>query len=274
MWMYGGWAMKYPANRSYVFFAVFLSFHILLGISSAQADDNIFDEDNRIAMTSPKYPWSTVGKVYAGGYGCTGTLVGRDLVLTAAHCILDDKTGKLMSGPIEFFPNQIDGQAKMSSQVIVAVYGGAYPEYAYADWAILKIKDPLGDYYGYMGVQSKVDYLPFMVHSVGYSFDFRSGQTAGVHVGCHIRGTENYLFNHDCDQTSGASGGPMFIVRDDKPFIVAIMVSEHRYSADALNEKKQLPYSDATTNHGVSAGHFQPIVSEMRKEPEEPKPIS
>jgi protease YdgD len=71
--------------------------------------------DKRIPMLSQKYPWSTIGRVEGirsntnRGYHCTGTLVGANLVLTNAHCVIDSDSGKL-SQRIQFMPNVIDGE--------------------------------------------------------------------------------------------------------------------------------------------------------------------
>ncbi len=252
---------------------VLTAFTCLLFIpSSARSEPaNIFGADDRIPVISSEYPWSAIGKVMTDNGGCTGTLVGKDLVLTAAHCILDDEKNEPIKG-IYFYPNLIDGKAKMNSYAIEVTYGASYPDFSYADWAIIKLKDPLGDYYGYMGVQAGINSIPYKVHSVGYSGNFRNGLTAGLHVGCSIWNIEANLYNHDCDQSSGGSGGPIFIVREKQHYIVGIMVSEQRYTEDDLDKERQLPYSEDKTNHAVRAVHFQPSVSSLRKPSEEKKP--
>ena len=43
------------------------------------------------------YPWSSVGKLYnSTGGACTGSLVGPNKVLTAAHCIFNTRTWRLL----------------------------------------------------------------------------------------------------------------------------------------------------------------------------------
>ncbi len=70
--------------------------------------------DNRILMTSNKYPWSTIGRVEGTiadtkRYHCTGTLIYDNLVLTNSHCVIDPETG-VLSKEIKFLPNFINGR--------------------------------------------------------------------------------------------------------------------------------------------------------------------
>ncbi len=53
---------------------------------------NIFGKDARIPMTASDYPWSTIGRLEAPIDAktvkfCTGTLIGKKLVITNAHCV-------------------------------------------------------------------------------------------------------------------------------------------------------------------------------------------
>lgn len=191
---------------------------------------NVFGSDNRVALTATGYPWRAIGKVF--GMGCTGTLVAANLVLTAAHCIIDPATKKPITTPISFRPNYINGNSADISGVDHAWWGTNDPvKFRGHDWAILRLTNRLGDKYGWLGVRpTTADNFPPQLSFAVYSSDFRSGNTAGVHHNCDTRkrfNNENLIF-HDCDMTRGASGGPALRMFDDKLTIVGVNVAEFR----------------------------------------------
>jgi protease YdgD len=43
-----------------------------------------------------RFPWSSIGKVSSAGEHCTGTVIGADRFLTAAHCLYLTRTGHFL----------------------------------------------------------------------------------------------------------------------------------------------------------------------------------
>ena len=136
--------------------------------------------DDRILMTSRKYPWSTIGRVQgttanAKNYHCTGTLIYDNLVLTNSHCVIDSKTG-VFSKKIRFLPNFINGKVrslKDIASVEKVVYGTNFKsrkkDYA-KDWAILVLDKPLGRKYGYQGWKYHLMFL-FVIKMLSFLWD-------------------------------------------------------------------------------------------------------
>jgi V8-like Glu-specific endopeptidase len=209
--------------------------------------------DNRIPMTSRKYPWSAIGRVQGTtsdeqGYYCTGTLIAENIVLTNAHCVIDSETGEF-SKKIEFMPNTIDGQYQDSAQVEQVIYGTDFKQargIPHTDWAIMKINQPLGRKYGYLGWKSiQTQTLvknPDAFFFVGYSSDFPTqnyqryfsagkGWTASYETGCSIVGEQRGLLLHDCATAKGSSGGAIIGVIRGEPYIVALN------NAEAINPR-------------------------------------
>ncbi|NJM22205.1 MAG: trypsin-like serine protease [Richelia sp. RM2_1_2] len=204
--------------------------------------------DNRIPMLSRKYPWSAIGRVKgtvndgSNNY-CTGTLIADNLVLTNAHCVIDPETGEF-SSRVEFMPNVIDKIYQDIARVEEVTYGTDFqndPNRMANDWAIMKINQPLGRKYGYLGWKS----LPSNVLTrnkkafffVGYSGDFPTekyqkyftagpGWTASYEAGCSITGEETGSLLHDCATAGGSSGGGIIGVINNEPYIVALNNAE------------------------------------------------
>ncbi|MBR8840973.1 MAG: trypsin-like serine protease [Stigonema ocellatum SAG 48.90 = DSM 106950] len=204
--------------------------------------------DNRIPMLSRKYPWSTIGRIQgttadARGYYCTGTLIYDNLVLTNAHCVIDPETGK-RSTKIQFMPNVIDKNYEDIADVETVIYGTDFKQRSHInpnDWAIMKINQPLGRKYGYLGLKSiptaTLVSNPKAFFFVGYSSDFPDdkyqkylsagpGWTASYEAGCSIVKEEAGLLFHNCATARGSSGGGIIGVINGDPYIVALNNAE------------------------------------------------
>lgn len=246
-----------------------------LSKNPAEGSRNIFGRDDRVPMVSSSYPWSAIGRVEGEIDSnrmstCTGTLIAQDLVVTNAHCVFKDgKAHRSMS----FAPNLINNQSRDRAVVVSAVVGTNRPENEPTkDWAILKLDQALGRKYGWMEWASAD--VPTLVELreqfalAGYSNDFpkeQGGSTAGVHLGCSIRGFEPQfgLAMHDCDMTSGASGGAIFTISQKGiGKIVALNVAERK------NPEGKYPaeFSRETANYAVLTREWAGAAQELRAE--------
>ncbi|MBW4653755.1 MAG: trypsin-like serine protease [Kaiparowitsia implicata GSE-PSE-MK54-09C] len=218
-----------------------------LNISANPAEGSraVFDEDNRVPVTSTSYPWSAVGQISGttpdgNGYICTGSLVAENIVLTNAHCIMDAETGQMATN-IKFKPNLINGRVASENDianvqpVLVGTdfSNGRNPDPD--DWAFVTLDRPLGQKYGTLMMApiptAALANRPFAENLImmGYSGDFpvdKPGQTASAHVGCSIVGEELDVVLHLCDTYGGSSGGPILTLVNDEIRIVALNSAE------------------------------------------------
>lgn len=213
--------------------AMFVAMSFISGCGShanTSHTENIFGNDDRVAVTTTMYPWNTIGKM--AGIGCTATLVGPALVLTAAHCVIDQTTGRVRSDLTTFRANYIAGHFENEATIMgVTVGSTAVPTPTRADWAFLTLKEPLGDTVGWLEIKSTTtETFPDVMTVVGYSGDFLAGEIAGAHNLCRTKARDHDrgLIEHDCDTTRGASGGPAVKYYGSMLLVVGLNVAERR----------------------------------------------
>jgi V8-like Glu-specific endopeptidase len=199
--------------------------------------------DSRIDLsTFDNFEYGTIGQVLAAG-GCTGTLVGRRLVLTAAHCIINSNN-QYVAGT---FTAKIRGTSKPygTQKVVAASWGGKYQTDCYRfgdwahcvpeDWAVLVLEDKFPN--GHPG------WLGFAYGSEDSTRNWPTRRSPG-YPGCGYEHSPvnctsnapklygqifdctissfwfpfsngyNAAFTHDCDISPGHSGGPVYAHAD------------------------------------------------------------
>lgn len=229
---------------------------------------NIFGKDDRIPMNSAKYPWSAIGRIEVPIDDksiniCTGTLIGKNVVVTNAHCVLDEKTKQVTTNKIRFRPNLIDGQAPAAAFATKIVPGTTDPQRDRGnDWALLVLDQPLGETYGWLDFVvadlSDLDSIKGEIILAGYSSDFpkdNPAETAGVHKGCSIRGfvPQPGVVSHDCDMMAGASGGPMFVIFQEGNKLNAVIIALNAAERVSPAGKNPPEFTRETANIGVYA---------------------
>jgi V8-like Glu-specific endopeptidase len=180
-----------------------------------------FPPENRTEFMDSSYPWGVIGRVDAsdGFYG-TGCLIGPRIMVTAGHVV---PWGDVAAGSwsMRFVPAYYNGQSLHGAGVeswVSDVQGfntsGSVTGY---DWAVCRLYDPLGDWFGFMGFNGWSDSWIGGGYwtNVGYQGDLSGGARPTYQTGIPVFDTDSDSaggteLEHRGDTAGGNSGGPFF----------------------------------------------------------------
>lgn len=219
--------------------------------------DHFFGHDDRVLVPVADAPWKFIGQlVNDAGEACTATLVARNVIVTAAHCI-HTEGGVMASGRFE------TSDKRHNAHTIAYLVDPNYDYRRFSttddidglDWALLRLDQPLGDQVGFAGMQNltglgEARAKAADLYQAGYAWD--TGENLSGNIRCHMVNIyRDNTFAHECDTTRGDSGSPFF-VRNGISFDVVGVDSNFR-----------------SNHHGpfiyiaVSASAFQPRLADF-----------
>lgn len=249
--------------------------NVLFLLLSIKAKAIIFEQDDRVEVDPNSSPYNKIAKIFfndAVDY-CTGSLVGKSLILTNRHCIGFDDEGNTTAMIVAF--GYTRGDYSVKANVVGVTYEELQPfeNPAPGDWAILKIDKPLGKRFGHFGVMAPTD-LGQMKHLLlpGFNSDVDRGMILSADEDCEVMklkrewwlGDYNDIMVHNCDMYKGSSGGPLLKCQDlDSCSIVGV---NNRFFPAGVYQTGPYRNSKAPQNMAVYSRRFMPTLRKLLAE--------
>eukprot|EP01113_Clastostelium_recurvatum_P046645 TRINITY_DN8206_c0_g1_i1.p1 TRINITY_DN8206_c0_g1~~TRINITY_DN8206_c0_g1_i1.p1 ORF type:complete len:385 (+),score=21.95 TRINITY_DN8206_c0_g1_i1:444-1598(+) len=245
--------------------------------------------DDRVIITSSAYPNSMVGRIdTAGGFICTGTLVGANMVLTASHC-MRWKNGTF--GWVSFRPAYDDGAAPYGVGYATKVWywkqngDSLYPSDQAFDYVVARLDKSFGPEVSFSGIQTYQTSwnnqrifthfgYPCCENAVKCAYNcekkvtttakFLSAQSYSCKSNTICSGQTGLAMKHCSDIAGGQSGGPFLFQDNDSLYYVVGVQSTHGSAGPGTQTK--CPSNSENANGAAGGSSLVQLVIYARSQ--------
>jgi protease YdgD len=183
---------------------------------------------HREAVDEHSYPWSSLGKLYnETGGSCSGAVIARDKILTAAHCVYNFRTRHYIApSALHFLVGYRTGSYSAHVRFVRYEVGPGFDPQHYdqtseSDWVVLTASEPLPADIEPLRLRTELAPSGTKAVMAGYGQDRAFALTAdrNCELGDEIVGGR--LLLHTCRGNFGSSGAPILVKSGDGEMQIA-----------------------------------------------------
>jgi protease YdgD len=173
---------------------------------------------HREAVDETRFPWSAIGKLFnESGGECSGVVISRDQILTAAHCLFNYKSRRFVaSGALHFLIGYRTGDYSFHARIASYEIGAGfdplrYEETSESDWTVLTTTEELPAAIEPLQLSRMAAPSGTKAVLAGYPQDRAHAMT--VDRNCEMRESVDMgrLQIHTCRGIKGYSGAPILV---------------------------------------------------------------